>query len=87
VDGTVGDAQEFREILGDYQDKVQVVAFPCNQFGAQEPGTNQEIKKFAYGHGFTGVLMDKIDVNGAHTSPVFLWLKVNLDGPLLILPS
>jgi hypothetical protein len=68
---------------------IHAVCVVCvsNQFGAQEPGTNQEIKKFAYGHGFTGVLMDKIDVNGAHTSPVFLWLKVNLDGPLLILPS
>mmetsp|Transcript_23799 Transcript_23799/g.61091 ORF Transcript_23799/g.61091 Transcript_23799/m.61091 type:complete len:105 (-) Transcript_23799:170-484(-) len=51
------------------------MAFPCNQFGHQEPGSDAEIKKFAYGHGFTGFLMDKVDVNGPSTHPVYSWLK------------
>uniref|UniRef100_A0A061S0G7 Glutathione peroxidase n=1 Tax=Tetraselmis sp. GSL018 TaxID=582737 RepID=A0A061S0G7_9CHLO len=41
----------------------------------QEPGTNDEIKAFATNKGFPGVLMDKIDVNGKNSSPVFSWLK------------
>lgn len=59
-----------------YHDKgLEIVAFPCNQFGRQEPGTNAEIKAFAgkFGAGF--LMMDKIDVNGDQTSPVFQFLK------------
>eukprot|EP00873_Tetraselmis_striata_P003126 jgi/Tetstr1/423390/TSEL_014076.t1 len=68
-------AQEFGEVLRHYNGRVQVMAFPCNQFGHQEPGSDAEIKKFAYGHGFTGFLMDKVDVNGPSTHPVYSWLK------------
>ena len=46
------------------------------QFGFQEPGTNEEIKAFAASKNFTGLLMDKINVNGSKTSPVFAYLKV-----------
>ena len=60
-----------------YGDKgFTIVAFPCNQFGFQEPGTNEEIKAFAAARDFTGVLMDKINVNGSKASPVFQYLKV-----------
>ena len=48
-----------------------------NQFLAQEPGTNAEIKEFARKKGFKGVLMDKIDVNGPKASPVYTFLKVS----------
>ncbi|KAG2489497.1 hypothetical protein HYH03_011950 [Edaphochlamys debaryana] len=54
------------------------MAFPCNQFGGQEPGTNAEIKAFAQARGFEGagaLLMDKIDVNGGGMSPVYAYLK------------
>lgn len=47
-----------------------------NQFLSQEPGTNEEIKKFARDKGFKGVLMNKIDVNGPKASPVYTFLKV-----------
>ena len=47
-----------------------------NQFLAQEPGSNAEIKEFARKKGFKGVLMDKIDVNGPKASPVYTFLKV-----------
>jgi len=52
------------------------MAFPCNQFAFQEPGTNDEIKWFAEGEEFKGLLMDKIKVNGSKASPVFQYLKV-----------
>ncbi|PNH07269.1 Glutathione peroxidase 1, mitochondrial [Tetrabaena socialis] len=56
-----------------------IVAFPCNQFGGQEPGSNAEVKAFAAARGFVGkgaLLMDKVDVNGPNMSPVYQYLKV-----------
>ena len=49
-----------------------------NQFLNQEPGSNDEIKNFASGKGFKGLLMDKIDVNGPQASPVYAFLKVGV---------
>lgn len=54
---------------------VNVLAFPCNQFGRQEPGTADEIKAFAKGKGVEFTMMEKIDVNGPNTSLVYLFLK------------
>ena len=47
-----------------------------NQFGFQEPGNSEQIKNFASGKGFKGLLMEKIDVNGPKASPVYAFLKV-----------
>ena len=62
----------------------QIVCFPCNQFGGQEPGSNAEIKAFAadkFGFEGAGVnMMDKIDVNGGNTSPVWEFLKEKFPG-------
>ena len=56
-----------------YKDKgFEILAFPCNQFGSQEKGTNDEIKEFCsteYNVSFT--LFDKIDVIGDNASPLF----------------
>ncbi|KAL3160400.1 hypothetical protein ABBQ32_010724 [Trebouxia sp. C0010 RCD-2024] len=49
--------------------------FDFSSLKEQEPGTNQEIKKFAREKGFKGVLMDKVDVNGPKASPVYNFLK------------
>ena len=71
---------EFKALLSKYSDKGLVIqAFPCNQFGFQEPGTNEEIKRFAESKGFLpeGLLMDKVKVNGSKASPVFEFLKVH----------
>ncbi|PRW39381.1 Cation efflux system related [Chlorella sorokiniana] len=78
LDGKV--VLDFKALKEKYADKgLVIMAFPCNQFGFQEPGTNAEIKKFAADRGFTGegtLLMDKVKVNGAAASPVFQFLKV-----------
>jgi len=60
----------------------EILAFPCNQFGKQEPGTNEEIKAFAASKGATYALFDKIDVNGKNAAPFFLFLRKELTGTL-----
>jgi glutathione peroxidase len=54
---------------------VSILAFPCNQFGDQEPGSAEEIKNFASGKGVEFTMMEKVDVNGAKTSLIYLYLK------------
>lgn len=65
-----------------YRDKGFVVlGFPCNQFGSQEPETNENMETVcALNHGVTFPLFAKIDVNGPHTHPVFGWLKSKFGG-------
>jgi len=57
------------------EDAVRIVAFPCNQFANQEPGTAEEIKAFARTKGVEFTLMEKIHVNGPNTSLVYSYLK------------
>ena len=68
---------QLQELYEEYSDKgFEVIGFPCNQFGSQEPKSNPEIKKFAkdtYKVDFQ--LMSKSDVNGRDTNQVYQWLK------------
>lgn len=60
-----------------------VLGFPCNQFGGQEPGTAAQIAEFCRSnYGVEFALFDKIDVNGAHTHPLWRWLKDQASGVL-----
>jgi glutathione peroxidase len=55
---------------------VDVLGFPCNQFGGQEPGDAEEIGAFCEkNYGVTFPLFTKIDVNGDHADPLFKYLK------------
>lgn len=54
---------------------INLLAFPCNQFGSQEPGSNEEIEEFAHGYGVEFTMMDKIDVNGPNSNIVYKYLK------------
>jgi glutathione peroxidase len=61
----------------------EVLAFPCNQFGGQEPGNAEEIAAFCQvNYGVTFPLMAKIDVNGETAAPLFDWLKSQAKGVL-----
>ena len=61
----------------------EVLAFPCNQFGAQEPGNAEEIASFcSLKYDVSFPLMDKIDVNGPGTPPLYDWLKQEAPGLL-----
>ncbi|EQC26248.1 hypothetical protein SDRG_15909 [Saprolegnia diclina VS20] len=64
-----------------YRDRgLQILLYPCNQFANQEPGTNDEILAFARSYGVTFPVMEKGDVNGSKTQPVFKYLKSKLRG-------
>jgi glutathione peroxidase len=65
-----------------YGDKLAVIGFPSNNFGAQEPGNENEIKDFCErNYGVTFPLSKKIDVTGEHQHPIFRWLtKKELNG-------
>ncbi|MEM7700407.1 MAG: glutathione peroxidase [Pseudomonadota bacterium] len=59
----------------------EVLGFPCNQFGAQEPGNADEIAEFCkVNFGVTFPLMQKIEVNGPDASPLFDWMKSEAKG-------
>lgn len=59
----------------------EVLAFPCNQFGGQEPGTADEIESFCkVNFGVTFPLMAKVEVNGPQASPLYDWLKREAPG-------
>ena len=59
----------------------EVLGFPCNQFGAQEPGNADEIAEFCkVNFGVTFPLMAKIEVNGPDASPLFDWMKSEKKG-------
>ena len=60
-----------------YKDQgLEILAFPCNQFLGQEPGTNEEIQSFcSLNYHVSFPLFDKIDVNGEAESPLYTYLK------------
>jgi glutathione peroxidase len=59
----------------------EILGFPCNQFGAQEPGSEEEIQQFCdLNYGVTFPLFGKIDVNGDSTHPLYVYLKKALPG-------
>ena len=57
---------------------LRILAFPCNQFGRQEPGSAQEIRAFADGYGVAFDVFAKVDVNGRNAHPVFQFLRSRL---------
>jgi len=70
------------KLYQDFQDReFEVLGFPCNQFGAQEPGSADEIEEFCkINFGVTFPLMEKVDVNGPDASPLFDWMKKERKG-------
>ena len=60
-----------------------VLGFPCNQFGAQDPGSNEEIASFCQlNYGVSFPMMAKIDVNGTNADPLYQWLTTEAPGLL-----
>ena len=55
---------------------LEILGFPCNQFGAQEPGSAEQIQSFcSTNYGVTFPMFEKIDVNGDATHPLYVYLK------------
>lgn len=65
-----------------YKDKgLEILGFPCNQFGNQDPGSNEEIKRFCeVNYGVTFPMFEKVDVNGDSAHPLFKFLKKQARG-------
>jgi len=62
---------------------LEILGFPCNQFGAQEPGSAEEIQNFcSTNYGVTFPMFEKVDVNGAGTCPLYVFLKEKAPGIL-----
>ena len=67
-----------------YRDRgFEVIAFPCNQFGGQEPGDAAEIASFCLlNYGVSFPVLGKVEVNGESAAPLFRWLKAEAPGVL-----
>ena len=72
------------ELHRTYGDRgLAVLGFPCNQFGAQDPGSNAEIASFCQAnYGVSFPMMEKIEVNGAQAHPLYRWLSAEAPGLL-----
>ena len=70
------------KVFQQFKDRdFEVLGFPCNQFGGQEPGNADEIAEFCkVNFGVTFPLMEKVDVNGDEASPLFDWMKGEAKG-------
>jgi glutathione peroxidase len=67
--------EDLEKLYEQYQGKLVIVGFPCNQFLGQEPGTSEEIVSFCQkNYGVTFPLTEKIDVKGKNQHGVYQWL-------------
>jgi glutathione peroxidase len=73
-----------QQLYDDYASKgLTILGFPCDQFGHQEPGTEEEIDAFCQeNYGVLFPMFSKIDVNGDDTHPLYRWLKHKRSGAL-----
>lgn len=73
---------ELQELYKEYKESgLEILGFPCNQFGAQEPGDEAEIKKFcSLTYNVEFPMFAKVDVNGDDTHPLYDYLKSELPG-------
>lgn len=69
------------QLYGDLKERgLEILAFPCNQFGKQEPGSAAEIREFVSKYGVDFPMFAKIDVNGDGAHPMWKWLKTKQSG-------
>ncbi len=67
---------DLQELNEKYGEKVVILGFPANNFGGQEPGTNEDIKQFCTeNYGVTFQMFDKVSVKGIDKHPLFRWLS------------
>lgn len=76
--------QELEALYQELQPKgLEILGFPCNQFGHQEPGSDSDISQFCQlNYGVSFPMFAKIDVNGANTHPLYVLLKQEAKGVL-----
>lgn len=76
--------EALEKVYEQYKDRLVIIGFPCNQFGGQEPGTNEEIVAFCKkNYGVSFPLADKIDVKGDNIAPIYQWLTTKSKNGIL----
>jgi len=77
---TERDYTQMVQIHKDYKDKgLEILAFPCNQFGSQEPHDAEWIQDFVKKYDVAFPMMEKISVTNKRQSPIYKWLRENSD--------
>lgn len=67
--------KELQKVHEKYGDKLAIIGFPANNFGSQEPGTNEDIAAFCEkNYGVTFTMAEKVSVDGDDIDPIFKWL-------------
>jgi len=76
--------RDLQNLYAKYQSQgLEILGFPCNQFGAQEPGSAEQIQSFcSTNYSVTFPMFDKVDVNGSSTHPLYTFLKEQAPGIL-----
>jgi peroxiredoxin len=71
----------YKKIKEKYPDDFEILGFPCNQFGGQEPGNDDDIQSFCLvNYGVSFPIMGKTEVNGGHAEPLYEWMKKEKPG-------
>jgi peroxiredoxin len=71
----------YQQMKEKHGDNFTILGFPCNQFGGQDPGSNDDIQNFCkVNYGVTFPVLGKIDVNGDKAAPLYDWLKKEKPG-------
>ncbi|OJD34280.1 glutathione peroxidase [Diplodia corticola] len=66
----------YKDIVAAHPNDFVILGFPCNQFGSQDPGSNDEIQSFCQvNYGVSFPVLGKVDVNGDKADPVWEWMK------------
>ena len=76
--------QGLEELYKKYHSQgLEILGFPCNQFGSQDPASNEEIFTFCQtNYGVTFPMFAKVDVNGSDAHPLYQWLRTQKGGVL-----
>jgi len=87
VASNCGFTSQYRDLQNLYEENkangLDILGFPCNQFGAQEPGSAEQIQNFcSTNYGVTFPMFEKTDVNGDGAHPLYLYLKDQAPGIL-----
>ena len=73
-----GYTTQYADLQNVYEDDLIIIGFPCNQFGNQEPGTDEEIKNFcSTNYSVTFPISKKVEVNGPNAHPIYKYCKEN----------
>ena len=76
---TSANYKELNSLHEKYSKDLMIIGFPCNDFGAQEPGSNEEVRAFADGKGAKWQIMGKVSCQSSKSHPLFEWLQQSGD--------